>query len=105
MLRRRNARWKECSRCVPSHSSLACASRQYLSGFLTSNPGMLDELLDSLLLDKLPTREALDEALFELCRGAGASVAVAFAGGYAARNDDTVEIHCGTVREAARHTR
>jgi glutamate-ammonia-ligase adenylyltransferase len=47
-----------------------CSSSQYFSGILTSNPGMLDELLDSLLLDKLPTREALDEALFELCRGA-----------------------------------
>ena len=47
-----------------------CSSSQYLSGILTSNPGMLDELLDSLLLDRLPTREALDEALFELCRGA-----------------------------------
>ncbi len=47
-----------------------CSSSQYLSGILTSNPGMLDELLDSLLLDKLPTRKALDEALFELCRGA-----------------------------------
>ena len=47
-----------------------CSSSQYLSGILTSNPGMLDELLDSLLLDRLPTRESLDEALSELCRGA-----------------------------------
>jgi glutamate-ammonia-ligase adenylyltransferase len=47
-----------------------CSSSQYLSGILTSNPGMLDELLDSLLLDKLPKRESLDESLFELCRGA-----------------------------------
>ena len=47
-----------------------CSSSQYLSGILTSNPGMLDELLDSLLLDKLPTPATLDEALSELCRGA-----------------------------------
>ncbi len=47
-----------------------CSSSQYLSGILTSNPGMLDELLDSLLLDKLPAREVLEESLAELCRGA-----------------------------------
>ena len=47
-----------------------CSSSQYLSGILTSNPGMLDELMDSLLLDKLPTLEVLDATLAELCRGA-----------------------------------
>jgi glutamate-ammonia-ligase adenylyltransferase len=47
-----------------------CSSSQYLSGILTSNPGMLDELLDSLLLDKLPTMEVLRSTLAELCRGA-----------------------------------
>src|SRR6185369_8926067 len=47
-----------------------CSSSQYLSNILTSNPGMLDELLDSLLLDKLPTREVLESTLTELCRGA-----------------------------------
>lgn len=47
-----------------------CSSSQYLSGILTSNPGMLDELLDSLLLDKLPSSQVLDETLADLCRGA-----------------------------------
>ncbi len=47
-----------------------CSSSQYLSGILTSNPGMLDELLDSLLLDKLPTPEVLEATLVDLCRGA-----------------------------------
>jgi glutamate-ammonia-ligase adenylyltransferase len=47
-----------------------CSSSQYLSGILTSNPGMLDELLDSLLLDKLPTLDVLRSTLAELCRGA-----------------------------------
>ena len=46
-----------------------CSSRQYLSGIL-SNPGMLDELLDSLLLDKLPTPEVLEATLVDFCRGA-----------------------------------
>ena len=36
-----------------------CAYSPYLSGILTSNPGMLDGLMDSLVLDKLPSREAL----------------------------------------------
>lgn len=47
-----------------------CSASQYLSSILTSNPGMLDELLDSLLLDKLPTPELLEASLAELCRGA-----------------------------------
>ena len=32
-----------------------CAASPYLSGILTTNPGMIDELVDSLQLDKLPT--------------------------------------------------
>jgi glutamate-ammonia-ligase adenylyltransferase len=47
-----------------------CSSSSYLSEILTSNPGMIDELLDSLLLDKLPTPEWLEATLSELCRGA-----------------------------------
>ena len=47
-----------------------CSSSQYLSGILTSNPGMLDELLDSLLLDKLPAPAVLESTLADLCRGA-----------------------------------
>ena len=47
-----------------------CASSPYLSGILTSNPGMIDELLDSLMLDKLPSQEWLRATLAELCRGA-----------------------------------
>src|SRR5690606_29115117 len=47
-----------------------CASAPYLSGILISNPGMIDELMDSLVLDKLPTFEFLDQALSELMRNA-----------------------------------
>jgi glutamate-ammonia-ligase adenylyltransferase len=47
-----------------------CASSSYLSGLLTSNPGMIDELMDSLVLDRLPTRESLEATLDDLCRGA-----------------------------------
>jgi glutamate-ammonia-ligase adenylyltransferase len=47
-----------------------CASSPYLAGILTSNPGMIDELMDSLVLDKLPTLEQLRETLAELCRAA-----------------------------------
>jgi glutamate-ammonia-ligase adenylyltransferase len=47
-----------------------CASSSYLSGILTSNPGMIDELMDSLVLDRLPNSKLLVESLAELCRGA-----------------------------------
>jgi glutamate-ammonia-ligase adenylyltransferase len=47
-----------------------CSSSQYLSGVLTSNPGMLDELMDGLLLDKLPTLAQLNATLGELSQGA-----------------------------------
>ncbi len=47
-----------------------CAACPYLAGILTSNPGMIDELMDSLLRDGLPTRAALEQSLAGLCRGA-----------------------------------
>lgn len=47
-----------------------CASSPYLSGILTSNPGMIDELMDSLVLDRLPTRPQLEETLSELSHSA-----------------------------------
>ena len=47
-----------------------CATCPYLAGILTSNPGMIDELMDSLRLERLPTLEMLQKTLGELCRGA-----------------------------------
>ncbi len=47
-----------------------CAACPYLSGILTSNPGMIDELLDSLLIDQLPELPVLEQSLAELTRGA-----------------------------------
>jgi glutamate-ammonia-ligase adenylyltransferase len=47
-----------------------CAACPYLAGILTSNPGMIDELMDSLLVEHLPTLTILEESLAELCRGA-----------------------------------
>ena len=47
-----------------------CAYSPHLSGILTSNPGMIDSLMDSLVLDKLPTRENMQQTLAELCRAA-----------------------------------
>ena len=44
---------------------------------------------------------ARDRMIFQLCREQGASVAVTLAGGYAVNIDDTVTIHCNTVRPAA----
>lgn len=47
-----------------------CSSSPFLANLLTTNPGMIDELLDSLLIERLPTAEALEASLGELCRGA-----------------------------------
>jgi glutamate-ammonia-ligase adenylyltransferase len=47
-----------------------CAACPYLAGILTSNPGMIDELMDSLLVEHLPTLLMLEQTLAELCRGA-----------------------------------
>ncbi|MCA9915358.1 MAG: bifunctional [glutamate--ammonia ligase]-adenylyl-L-tyrosine phosphorylase/[glutamate--ammonia-ligase] adenylyltransferase, partial [Anaerolineae bacterium] len=47
-----------------------CAGSPYLTGILTGNPGMIDELLDSLMLEGLPSLDELQNQLDELCRGA-----------------------------------
>ncbi len=47
-----------------------CAGSPYLVSILTSNPGMIDELMDSLMLDCLPSYDELDDNLTELCRRA-----------------------------------
>lgn len=47
-----------------------CACSPYLVELLTGNPGMIDELLDSLLLDRLPQYSELESELTELCRNA-----------------------------------
>ena len=43
-----------------------------------------------------------DRLVFDALTSAGVPGAVCLAGGYALHPDDTVEIHCGTVREAAK---
>ena len=47
-----------------------CASSPYLSNILMSNPGMIDELMDSLVLDRLPSLATLNATLSDLCAGA-----------------------------------
>jgi [glutamine synthetase] adenylyltransferase / [glutamine synthetase]-adenylyl-L-tyrosine phosphorylase len=47
-----------------------CASSPFLARLLVTNPGMIDELLDSLLVERLPAPAELTAALAELCRGA-----------------------------------
>jgi len=47
-----------------------CSSSPFLARLLVMNPGMIDELLDSLLIERLPTRAELEAGLAELCRGA-----------------------------------
>ena len=50
-----------------------CSASPFLANLLTTNPGMIDELLDSLLIERLPTPAALEASLAELCRGAVAA--------------------------------
>jgi len=47
-----------------------CSFSELLSGLLISNPGMIDELMDGLVLNKLPSREDLRLMLVDLSRGA-----------------------------------
>jgi len=47
-----------------------CAGSPFLSGLLINNPGMADELLDSLVLNQPRTAEELRAELTELLRGA-----------------------------------
>lgn len=47
-----------------------CAWSQFLSEILINNPGMIDELLDSLVLNQPRTAAELRAELVELCRGA-----------------------------------
>jgi glutamate-ammonia-ligase adenylyltransferase len=47
-----------------------CAGSQFLSEILITNPGMSDELLDSLVLNQPRTAEELRSELADLCRGA-----------------------------------
>ncbi|MCY2975139.1 MAG: hypothetical protein NTW52_10795 [Planctomycetota bacterium] len=45
-----------------------CASSEYLVNLLTQSPGMIDDLLNSLLLDRLPGEQEMRKMLEELCR-------------------------------------
>ena len=47
-----------------------CAWSQFLSEILINNPGMIDELLDSLVLNQPRAAGELRAELAELCRGA-----------------------------------
>src|SRR5205807_8279727 len=47
-----------------------CAWSQFLSEILINNPGMIDELLDSLVLNQPRTALELRQELSDLCKGA-----------------------------------
>jgi glutamate-ammonia-ligase adenylyltransferase len=47
-----------------------CAWSQFLSELLINNPGMIDELLDSLVLNRPRAADELRRELTDLCRGA-----------------------------------
>ena len=47
-----------------------CAHSQFLSEILINNPGMIDDLMDSLVVDRPEPALAIKAELAELCRGA-----------------------------------
>ncbi|MFG0265370.1 MAG: glutamate-ammonia-ligase adenylyltransferase [Rhodopirellula sp. JB055] len=46
-----------------------CSLAPYLTNILIDHPGMIDELIDSLVMDRLPTTERLDAQTIRLCEG------------------------------------
>ena len=47
-----------------------CATSQFLSEILINNPGMIDDLVDSLVVDRPSSGTAIKKELAELCEGA-----------------------------------
>ena len=47
-----------------------CSASQFLSEILVNNPGMIDDLIDSLVVDRPKSSRAIRDELAELCRGA-----------------------------------
>jgi glutamate-ammonia-ligase adenylyltransferase len=47
-----------------------CATSQFLSEILINNPGMIDDLMDSLVVDRPQPAVAIKAELSELCKGA-----------------------------------
>ena len=90
---------------------LGAACRKGLSEF---NPRLLmyiagadpyrEDQLGGLALS-IDGLKARDRMVFDLAREHGAAVAVALAGGYAAKLEDTVTIHCNTAIAAAESLR
>lgn len=64
--------WELMSSSPPTMNLMVrlCAATPYLVGILINSPGMIDELVDSLMMNRLPTTARLDSHSIELCRGA-----------------------------------
>lgn len=68
----RGTLWELLSSHRPSLELLVrlCACSDYLVRILVDHPGMVDELIDSLMLDRLPTRTEMELELAGLCQNA-----------------------------------
>lgn len=55
-----------------------CAASPYLSGILTANPGMIDDLVDSLQLGRLPDLDELKSKFAELARGSSDTLPIQY---------------------------
>ena len=75
-----------------------CSTSQFLSEILINNPGMIDDLMDSLVVDRSLPAEAIRGELAELCRGAEdlAPILLSF------RNKEWVRIGTRDILRASR---
>lgn len=90
-----------------SGATLAAASAALTNGVAVNLAGadpFEDDRLGRLKLTRGGLAER-DRMVLELCHAGGIPVAVAMAGGYARRIEDTVDIHFATVRIAAEYAR
>lgn len=76
------------------------AAQADLAIYLAGADPFEGDRLGRLALTK-PGLESRDRLVFDLCKSVGLPVAVAMAGGYGRRIEDTVDIHFATVRIAA----
>ncbi|HEX8458845.1 MAG TPA: histone deacetylase [Pyrinomonadaceae bacterium] len=88
-------------RTLAEHLPRAFAQRPDLVFYLGGADPYAGDKLGRLSLS-IAGLSARDEFVLEACRGRGLPVVTVMSGGYAADINDTVEIHCNTIRAAKR---
>jgi acetoin utilization deacetylase AcuC-like enzyme len=93
---------EEYMRLLGTHLSAVLAThRPMLAFYLAGADPYAGDRLGRLRLSKAGLAER-DQRVFAHCRASGVPVAVVMSGGYAPDVEDIVDIHCATIRAAAR---